>query len=49
MLSPEQFAVLTDFLELVAGDERLRKAYEDLEPGQSRLQHYWETRWQQEA
>jgi hypothetical protein len=35
-----------DFIELVAGDQRLREAYEDLPKGQARLHHYWETRWQ---
>jgi hypothetical protein len=46
VLTPEQFAVLADFLELVAGDERLREAHEDLEAGQVRLHHYWQTRCQ---
>ena len=46
VLTPEQFAVLADFIELVAGDERLCEAYEDLEVGQANLHHYWQTRWQ---
>lgn len=46
VLTPEQFAVLADFLELVGGDARLRDAYEDLEAGRARLHHYWQTRWQ---
>jgi hypothetical protein len=38
--------VVADFIELVAGDERLSDAYEDLEVGQVNLHHYWQTRWQ---
>jgi len=45
-LTPEQFAVVADFIELVAGDERLREPYEDLEVGRVNLHHYWQTRWQ---
>ncbi len=45
-LTPEQFAVLADFIELVVGDVQLREAYEDIEVGQERLHHYWTTRWQ---
>ena len=48
VFTPEQFAVLAEFIELVAGDERLRAAYEDLDKGRARLHHFWQTRWQQE-
>ena len=44
-MTPEQFAVVADFIGLVAGDERLSESYEDLEVGQVNLHHYWQTRW----
>jgi hypothetical protein len=46
VMTPEQFAVLSDFIDLVVADERLREAYEDLEEGHARLHHYWQTRWE---
>jgi hypothetical protein len=46
VLTPEQFAAVADFLELVASVEQLRDAYQDLDEGRARLHHYWQTRWQ---
>ena len=45
-LTSEQFAAVAELVRLVLEDERLGGVYPDLEAGQARLHHYWQTRWE---